>query len=69
MPFAGYDSFGACREDNQDKDDPEAFCAYLHKEATGEYPNQSAAFDDVDAHARAVVAGAVARALDGVRED
>lgn len=29
MPFAGYDSFQDCVDDNQDKDDPGAFCAWL----------------------------------------
>ena len=29
MPFAGYENFEACVRANQDKKDPEAFCAYL----------------------------------------
>ena len=32
MPFAGYETFDDCVSDNQDKDDPEAFCAWLEKE-------------------------------------
>lgn len=41
MPFAGYDSFADCVADNQDKDDPEAFCAWLHYRAKGEWPGAS----------------------------
>lgn len=63
MPFAGYDDFSSCVSDNQDKDSPEGFCSHLHKEATGEYPNQSGAFDDPDEHLRACVAGAVSLAI------
>ena len=67
MPFAGFDSMEDCKQAHSDKDDPGGFCAYLHKEATGEYPNQSGAFDDADEHLRACVAGAIAGALDQMR--
>ena len=39
-PFAGYTDFDACVADNQDKDDPEAFCAWLHNQATGDWPGE-----------------------------
>lgn len=32
-PFAGYDDFEGCLRDNQDKNDPEAFCAWLQERA------------------------------------
>lgn len=35
MPFAGYPDFAACVADNQDKDDPEGYCAALEQQATG----------------------------------
>lgn len=41
MPYAGYDDFQDCVEQNQDKDDPEAFCAWLHHEETGEWPGEA----------------------------
>ena len=41
MPFAGYDSFSDCVSDNQSKEDPEAFCAWLHYRARGEWPGAS----------------------------
>lgn len=40
MPFAGFDSFEACTREHNDKQDPEAYCAEIHYQATGEYPNQ-----------------------------
>jgi len=43
MPFGQYSDFAACVADNQDKDDPEAFCAYLHQQTTGKFPNQKSA--------------------------
>lgn len=39
MPFAGYEDFADCVAQNQDKDDPEAYCAIIEaavKEADGE---------------------------------
>jgi len=39
MPFAGYEDFDACVEDQRDRgDNPEAFCAWLHLEVTGVWP-------------------------------
>ena len=37
-PFAGYEDMQECISDNQDKDDPAAYCAYLHHQDTGEWP-------------------------------
>jgi len=39
MPFADYEDFEECVADNQDKDSPEGFCAWLHFETTGEWPS------------------------------
>lgn len=41
MPFAGYENFEECVQDNQDKANPEAFCAWLHYESTGEWPGRA----------------------------
>lgn len=41
-PFGEYESFDACVAANQDKDDPEAFCAYLHEQITGDWPAEAA---------------------------
>lgn len=40
MPFAGYADFAECVSDNQDKSNPEAFCAWLHWEITGAWPSE-----------------------------
>lgn len=37
-PFADYEDFDECVQDNQDKDDPQAYCAQIHYNATGEWP-------------------------------
>lgn len=37
-PFGGFDNFDDCVAQNQDKDDPEAFCAFLHQQITGDFP-------------------------------
>lgn len=66
-PFAGYESFDACVSDNQDANDPESYCARIHKEATGEWPGQKA-FDSPEAHLHALAAGALAHTL-ADRED
>lgn len=36
MPFAGYEDFDDCVRQNQDKSDPEAYCAAIQREAEGE---------------------------------
>lgn len=36
--FAEYEDMDDCISDNQDKDDPGAYCAEIHHEATGEWP-------------------------------
>lgn len=33
MPFAGYQDFADCVRQNQDKDDPEAYCAFIERQA------------------------------------
>jgi len=40
VPFAGYGGMEECVEDNSDKDDPGAYCAQIHKNATGEWPSE-----------------------------
>lgn len=42
-PFADYSSFQDCVNKNSDKEDPEAYCAQIEKEATGEYPGKALA--------------------------
>lgn len=37
-PFGPYESFQDCVSANQDKENPEGFCAWLHHEFTGEWP-------------------------------
>lgn len=48
MPFADYADMDECMEDNSDKDDPGAYCAQIHKDATGEWPSEKgpAGYDD-----------------------
>lgn len=36
MPFAGYSDFDACIADNQDVDDPEAYCAEIKRQVEGD---------------------------------
>lgn len=40
MSFADYENFESCVLENQDKDNPEAFCAWLHYEETGKWPGE-----------------------------
>lgn len=40
MPFADFDSMEECKREHSDKDDPGAYCAQIHYEATGEWPGQ-----------------------------
>ena len=42
MPFAEYKDFDGCVRANKDKDSPEAYCASIHKKATGDWPNEKA---------------------------
>lgn len=39
-PFAGYDDMSECMEAHSDKDDPGAYCAQIHYNATGEWPSE-----------------------------
>ncbi len=41
-PFGDFEDFDACVAANQDKDDPEGFCAWLHQQITGEWPTEKA---------------------------
>ena len=38
MPFAGYSGLDECARDHGGKDDPQAYCAKIHYEVTGEWP-------------------------------
>jgi len=40
MPFGPYKEFSDCVRANRDKKDPEAYCATIHKEITGQWPGQ-----------------------------
>ena len=39
-PFADYKDFADCVSQNQSKDDPEAYCASIHHQATGKWPTE-----------------------------
>lgn len=45
MPFAGYADFDDCVAQNQDKDSPEGFCAWLHYEILGDWPGVASSKD------------------------
>ena len=40
MPFADYEDFDDCVKQNQDKAEPEAYCAALYKRVKGKWPAQ-----------------------------
>lgn len=40
MPFGEYSNFDECVRKNKDKRDPDAYCAQVHKEATGKFPQE-----------------------------
>lgn len=40
MPFGKYKDFAECVADNQDKANPEAYCALLHYKITGRWPGE-----------------------------
>lgn len=42
MPFGPYKDMDDCMAQNQDKDDPGAYCAQIHHDTTGTWPNQEA---------------------------
>lgn len=44
MPVGPYDTFDECVADNQDKDDPGAFCAWLKEQTSSAYGK----YDDID---------------------
>ena len=39
-PFAEYKDFADCVAHNKDKDNPQAFCAFLHHKVTGAWPSE-----------------------------
>lgn len=39
-PFGPYDDMDDCMSEHQDKDDPGAYCAQIHYEITGEWPQE-----------------------------
>lgn len=41
-PFADYNDFDACVRANSDKQNPKAYCAQIHKQATGKWPSEKA---------------------------
>jgi len=41
MPFGKYKDFDACVKDNKNKDNPEAFCSWLHHKITGKWPREA----------------------------
>lgn len=41
MPFLEFESFESCVKQNQDKKNPEGYCAVLHRKATGKWPSES----------------------------
>ena len=41
MPFGPYQNFEDCVAQNQDRENPEAFCAWLHHKITGRWPTQT----------------------------
>ena len=41
MPIGPYPDFKSCVQANQDKENPEGFCAYLEHQTTGEWPSES----------------------------
>jgi len=55
MPFGRYKDMADCISQNQEKSNPEAFCAWLHKEVTGAYPAEMAAPMPADAWATYLV--------------
>ena len=46
MPFADYSDMDDCKRAHSDKDDPGAYCAQIHKDATGEWPSEKAVGDE-----------------------
>lgn len=45
MPFADYGSMDECERAHSDKNDPGAYCAQIHYNATGEWPGEKTASD------------------------
>jgi len=60
-PFGDFESFDDCVAQSQDKDDPEAFCAFLEQQTTGAFPAEKSL------RLRAIAYG-VAEAVKALRE-
>lgn len=41
MPFAGFKDFADCVSKSGEKDNPQAYCAAVHKQATGKFPTEN----------------------------
>lgn len=57
MPFAGYQDFDACVAANQDKDDPQAYCATIMRDAEGKEnsPSQELAQTSHEAEVKGLI--------------
>jgi len=44
-PFGEFEDMDACIAANQDKEDPEGFCAWLHQQITGQWPGERASWE------------------------
>lgn len=58
-PFGPFESFDDCVAQSQDKDDPEAFCAFLEHQASGGWPEDEALRMRAIAHGIAEAVGAL----------
>lgn len=45
MPFGKYNSFKDCVKKNQDKKNPESYCAAIEEKITGKYPGNKKKVD------------------------
>jgi len=43
IPFGQYKDFKDCVKKNQDKKNPRAYCAEIHKKITGKWPSEMSA--------------------------
>jgi proteasome lid subunit RPN8/RPN11 len=48
MPFGPYKDFEDCIRKNKDKNNPEAYCAALHKKITGKFPTENSELKEVE---------------------
>jgi len=68
MPIGPYDSFIDCMAQNQDKADPEAFCAWLEHKFTGEWGGQSSMPSEAWAVYREAYAQHLSSSAKGVKD-